>query len=420
MWVSSMAISSKASITFDHSARTAEDLRTFWNEDPLGAAQWLRKVGRAARNSVGPIDQVAQILAQRTADSFKAQALRELAASTPQLFDIVGAFGESLPVKAMGWDAAPNDWMDPPEFTGTLKLNEQNNPVLETERGIFKLSYLGGASGWRDEVETAFLNQVVTIKGYPSADGTGLAIAQFGPGATGDFISGRIQVEGGKVYVSPTGSISQAAEIVDPELKRLLAGDPTHNLVPYNPAGVILPGRAEMEEGRFVYKGTAADGFYILGRIMRPNVLALPSGEELHLFETGYFRNTDAIAPADMPIGADVLPNAVVGPPGDFTSGSTQPNEGRRTFFFIKILPPEVQIPGATLTNVRRFEVRWVGHASDQGTHFSVVVATNLRDVARAVPAAVPASVTEAQAGFKPEGIKPFVAHAGTPPVTGT
>ncbi len=402
-------MASKAALAFDRSKRTPADLKKFWNADPLGAAKWLENVAKATDGKIEGLAQVKKILAGRGTDEFKAEKLKALVEKRPQIFEVLGAMGEAQAARAptLGWSATPQGYAEAPAFTGTLKL-EKGIVKLQTSRGTFDLDL--SRTNWRDEVETAFLNQVVTIKGYPSADGKTLFIDQFAPGAEADFISGRIDIEGDKVYVAPANTWSGAKiEITHPELKKLLKGG--GGLVDYSPAGVILPGKVEVKKnGEAVYPHNPEDGFYLLGRITKLNVRKLPGKRVLHELQTGYFRVTDAIAPAGLKVPAKSKPGARVGPAGDTTDGDTGPDVGRRTFFYVKILGPDANANAGQLNGVRRLEVTWVGDASDQGRHaFSgATTAQNLAQVAKAVPAATPAKMTAEDATFIPEDAAKF------------
>ncbi len=411
----------KAALVFDRSQRTVSDLKKFWAEDPVGAAQWLGRVKQAAAKPVPELDAVARILSEHGSDAMAAATkLREYAATTPQLFEVVADFGAHQAARSstLGWEASGADpWPEAPAFTGTLRLVD-GKPTLETTRGSYTIEL--GTPNWRDEPETVFLDRTVTIKGFPSADGKSISMEQFAPGASADFVAGRILVEGDRVFVSPNGDeplspeILQAAglpvpetpidakpppraEITDPAFKALLLGDAEKGLVNYAPAGVILPGKVEVKNGVAVYPHKP-EAFYLLGRFQVPSVKQLPHGKVLHQIETGYFRTTDAIASKRLEVPAELLPGAQnVGPPGDPTIGgiiSAEKGEGRRTFFYVNVLPPDATVEGATLEGERRMEVTWLGRAADLGVHREPTdaKAANLREVAMTLPAAVPSN----------------------------
>ncbi|MBX7098951.1 MAG: hypothetical protein K1X89_14675 [Myxococcaceae bacterium] len=409
-----------AALTFDRSARTAADLKTFWNADPLAAAKWLATLKNAAAAAVPELDAVTRVLAGHTSDSFKASALRELASQTPRLFELVADYGalQAARTTTVGWSATEQDpWPEAPAFTGTLSLVD-GKPTLETTRGSFTLEL--GSPNWRDEPETAFLGRTVTIKGFPSGDGKALSIEQFGPGSSPDFTSGRILVDHalGKAFIAPNGDVPLGpeawvaagltpppdappnptpppkAEITDPAFVKLLLGDAGKGLADYSPAGVILPGKVVLKHGVPVYEHKPRS-FYILGRFQHPDVQALPHGKVLHQIETGYFHATDAVAPARLTVADELRPGGKnPNPPGDDTIGgaiAAANGEGRRTFFYVQLLQPDAVVDGADLHNDRRMGVSWIGRASDVGLHGPATTkATTLKDVAMSLPAAAP------------------------------
>lgn len=414
----------KPALAFDRSPRGVADLKRFFADDPLGAATWLGKVKQAAAKPVPELDAVAQILSEHGTDALKETRLRAYAASTPQLFEVVSDFGAHQAARSstLGWDVSDHEpWPEAPAFTGTLKLVD-GKPTLETTRGSYTLEL--GTPNWRDEPETVFLDRTVTIKGFPSADGKALSMEQFAPGSSSDYVSGRILVEGERVFVSPNGDVPLSAEVLqaaglpvpevpidakpppraeitDPAFKALLLGDAKRGLANYAPAGVILPGKVEVRDGVAVYPHQP-EAFYLLGRFQVPNVKDLPHGKRLHQIETGYFHPTDAIASQRLEVPYELMPGAKnVGPADDTTIGgviSAEKGEGRRTFFYVNVIPPEATVEGTELKGERRMEVTWLGRTADLGMHGGPTEkATNLAEVAKTIPAA-----TTAEEGFAP------------------
>ncbi len=405
-------MASAAAIAFDQSARTATDLRNFWSQDPVAAAKWLTKVADAAGMQAPGLDQVKQALALNQTDEFVANQLRSIGQQFPALFDFLPQqMGEVQNDRAatIGWVAIPQPQREPPTFSGRLQL--QDGVVkLVTTRGTFDLTYAPGVN-WRDEVETAFLNQVITIKGWPSADGKTLLFEQFAPGTDPNFISGRISVEGDEVYIANGYNDTRRTKITHPEFAALLKGDPSRGLVNYSPAGVILHGEVTTDPatGERVYPHNP-ERFYILGRIFNAEEVPIDERKKVLHGETGYFRHTPFVVPTSLNIPPNSRAGAPHPIPGDTTVGSTQPGEGHRTFFYVKILPNDAELPTLPFQAQRKLEVTWVGDASDQGRHsvtYGVQPAQDLDALANTVPAATPDTTPE-EATFEPEDAASF------------
>lgn len=403
-----------AALRFDRSARTQADLKQFWKEDPVSAAKWLGQLSRAAAVVPPELSGLTKLLDAHATDALLTARLHDYARLTPKLFEVMGDFGalQTARTSTIGWDATDLDpWPEAPSYTGTLRLID-GMPTLVTTRGSFSLE--SGNPNWRDEPETAFLDQTVTVKGFVSADGGSLSVEQFSPGDSAEFVSGRLLVEGDRVFISPGGDVPLApevliaaglpvpvttdakppprAEVTNLNFASMLLGDAEKGLVNYAPAGVILPGKVEIRAGTAVYDHEP-ESFYLLGRFQQPKVAGLEDGSTVHRIETGYFRTTDALAPAGLEVNPELLPGAVnVGPAGDPTIGgviAAEKGEGRRTFFKVDILSPDFELNEFPLKSERRVEVKWIGRASDLGVHHeNAPKAETLKDVAQRLPAA--------------------------------
>jgi len=405
-------VASISAAAFDRSARTAEDLKTFWREDPVGAASWVKTVAEAAGVEAAGLNEVKAALALGT--DAMADALRPLADQFPALLQVAApppAQTQDARAATMGWTAlaTPPAVREAPSFTGRLVL-ENNTPRLVTTRGTFDLSTAG--TNWRDEVETAFLGQLITVKGFPAAVGNTLHVEQFAPGADAHFINGRIAIEGTTVYVQPGGSANAATrvEITHPDFKALLLGDATRSLAAYSPAGVILPGSVETDaQGKRTYSQNP-EHFYILGRIFDAQEVPVDASKKIVHGETGYFKHTSMVVPTSLVVPESTKPGAPHPIEGDTTVGSTKPGEGHRSFFYVKLLPIAQDVPAATpWTSERKMEVTWCGQAADQGTHApaSGPPAQDLATLAQKVPAGAPEHTAE-EATLEPEDAAKF------------
>ena len=415
-----MAIS-KAATAFDRSQHNPNNLKTFWSKDPVTAAKWTVSVAKAAGVASKSIDQVEKLLSGKGSDEAKATKLAKLIEGEPGLLNLTDAQAmakmQTEGAKNLAWEAAPAT--EPMRITGRPVL-EDGKVKFQTTHGTFDIDM---SRTWREEIETTFLNEIVTMKGVPSADGKSIKVDQWGPG-TEPFFSGRVQVQNGEVYVTPSGSVDeQAALVTHPELKRILMNKgPDSDWAAWNPVGVLLPGDAVKNEatGKLEYPDFPEQGFYILGRLMKLNTGELPDGRVVHLADTGYFKKTAAFGPKDMRIPEDAKPGAWPFPEGDTTTGSTTKGEtGPRVFFFAKPVASDTQIEGLDLTGgtppyTRAVELTWVSKAADVGVrenanrawNYTEPVIADLNErvaaIAKAAPAAEP-RMTAADATFIPE-----------------
>ncbi len=411
-------MSSAAAIAFDQKpVRTADDLEKFWKKEPVEAATWAANVARAAGLGGPALEGIQKAL--KAKDEVE---LKGLLKKHPEILKLVGdqpvAPPPAAPAQPPPNAAAMVGWIvdlakaAPVEYVGRLKLVD-NVVKFETNRGTYDIDL--SKTSWREEVETAFMGRLMTFKANLSADGTKLIVLDLRPGIE-PALSGRIGMEGDDVIVSPGWNANIKVKVTDPVFKKLLKAqvedalkqkDPNlANLVDYSPAGVILPGDYETDaQGNSVYPHSPDNGFYILGRTMELSKEPPKDGYVLHRFHTGYFRETDALMPVGVEIPERSQPGKGHWDPNDKTLGSTKPEEGRRTFFYAKIIPPDVKTP-FELKRQRRLEIMAVMDASDQGAHAAAAAGDPTRDVA-ALAKHIPASRPDAdELGFAPPKIK--------------
>ena len=158
----------------------------------------------------------------------------------------------------------PDDPETPPTLTGTLSM-ATGVPTLQTKAGAFQIV---NVNDWADSIHTfggedvqAFAGRTVTVRGWPE-DGwlpgqTGtprLAVEEWAPGNTPDFVSGRLQVIGNDVFVRVRED--KKVKVVDTKLADALRG--------FDRLSVVLPGEVEKKGDAWAFKGAPAD-FYILG-----------------------------------------------------------------------------------------------------------------------------------------------------------
>ena len=150
----------------------------------------------------------------------------------------------------------------PPSLTGTLVM-ENGKPWLESAAGKFELVNIanGGDSlhFFSASDVQAFAGRVVTVRGWPT-DGwlpgqTGgvLAVEEWAPGKSADFVAGRLMVKGEDVSVRVRAD--KLVAIDDPALKALLKS--------YDNLGIVLPGAVEKQGDAWRFTATPAD-YYVL------------------------------------------------------------------------------------------------------------------------------------------------------------
>ncbi|MBX7097713.1 MAG: hypothetical protein K1X89_08375 [Myxococcaceae bacterium] len=158
---------------------------------------------------------------------------------------------------------APVDPKTPPSLTGTLAL-VNGVPVLTSKAGTFEIV---NPSGVEDSLHAlggtdvqAFTGKVVTVRGWPvqgwqpgQPGQSKLAVEEFAPGKSSDFVSGRISLSGTDVTIRV-----RADKLVKVTDKALAAA-----LGRFDKLGVVLPGAVTKKGDAWSYAGRP-DDFYIL------------------------------------------------------------------------------------------------------------------------------------------------------------
>lgn len=417
-WVRTVFVmTSKAALAFDRTAHTTAALKKFWKDDPIEAAKWTVGVVKSAGADAKAIDQLERVLKGKGTAEQKAERLKKLITEQPDLLKLTNAKAmadvQQAGKTSLSWEAS--DKAEPMRITGRPVI-ENGIVKFKTTHGTFDLDM---ASTWREEIETTFLNDVITVKGAVQANGTTLKVDQWGPG-TGPFMSGRVQIEGDDVYISPTGSIDeQSAKVTNPELKRILMNKgPDTDWSAWNPVGVLLPSEpVKNRNGKLEYRDFPKEGFYVLGRLMKLDIQKLPGGKVVHLADTGFFKKTAAFGPKDVPIPKNSKPGAWPFAENDGTTGSTEKGmTGPRVFFHAKPVASDTTVPGLDLTGgeppfTRALEISWVSKPADVGTRGITTwppppvepdLGKRIALVAKATPAAQPTMNAE-EATFVPE-----------------
>lgn len=364
----------KAALQFDLSAKSANDLRTFSNADPEGAAAWLAEVASTAKNAPASLGPLAEAAKKRLSRDELVKVMKQSLELSPQLFDDVGSAVATAKAQVvgdltLGWTAGTPS--EPPRFVGHLEKGTDGVVRFKTTTRTFDVDL--SQTDWREELETAFMRdakgapQLISIKGVPSADGKRLHAMQFAPGA-GDFVAGRVKVEGDKVFIR---NVTHSYEVTSPEFLALLKGDAARNLASYDPVGVIVPGKPGVDAmGQFVID-QKPDGFFILGRLMQMNV-GTKDGRVYHHADTGYFKSTAVVSNPDLVVPPQSAPGGPVFDANDGTKGSTGPGQGPRAFFYARILPHDATLPAdVTFPKAidRRIQILAVSDQGDNGIH---------------------------------------------------
>lgn len=150
----------------------------------------------------------------------------------------------------------------PPSLTGKLVM-ENGKPWLESPAGRFELvnTAHGGDSlhFFSASDVQAFAGRVVTVRGWPTdgwlpgQTGGTLAVEEWAPGTSADFVAGRLLVKGEDVSVRVRAD--KLVAIDDPALKSWLKS--------YDNLGIVLPGVVEKRGDAWHFTSAPAD-FYVL------------------------------------------------------------------------------------------------------------------------------------------------------------
>ncbi|MBX7096220.1 MAG: hypothetical protein K1X89_00785 [Myxococcaceae bacterium] len=234
---------SVAATTFLSSALTPADWRQFRAADPQGAVRWAAAF--AAQNGLS-VAGLERLRGARDTDTFAAQSTQQLFATVENALSL-GATQEAR-AATLGWNAQVP--LQPPALTGTLRMSGEQ-VLLETPSATLQVVNTGD-SVWGTDA-SAFLGQVVTLKGWPDAAGR-LVAEEFAPGSSPDFLNGRVQLDAGGavgIRVSPEKWVA----LTDPALAAALR--------PVVGSGVILPGPVERVGDGLRFTGRPAD-YYLL------------------------------------------------------------------------------------------------------------------------------------------------------------
>jgi hypothetical protein len=159
----------------------------------------------------------------------------------------------------------PADPKTPPALTGKISL-ENGRVYLDSKAGKFEVVNTNGAMNdsthfFSASDVQAFNGRVVTVRGWPTEGwqtgqkGGVLAVEEWSPGNSPDFVSGRVKVSGDSVVIS----IRPDKQVVvdDPKLKAALKN--------YDALGVVLPGEVEKKGDTWHFKGAPADYYVLAG-----------------------------------------------------------------------------------------------------------------------------------------------------------
>lgn len=434
-----MALSvSSAARAFDQSAKTGADVRKFWDADPAGAATWISEIARGSTNAPPALHALAKAAKLNAPVDQLQELVRQAFGADQSLFDSIGqaiatAQAQAAGAAGLGWSAgapgaapapvaaapvaavtppAPGEMPTPANFVGYLQKSEAGVVQFKTQTGTYDVDL--STTDWREEIETAFMRdrrgnpQLLTMKGFPSADGKRIYAQQFAPGANPNFIAARVRVEGDNVFLSRIGygaGADDKVQVTHPDFVKLLKGDTAQNLANYMPAGMILPGLINTNaEGKKTYDDFP-QAFFILGRTMQLNV-GSDEHYDYHDLDTGFFKKTGARSPKGMVVPDASKPGGAKWDEKDTTKGSTTDATGPRAFFYARILPHEEKFP-ETITFPRgldrKLEITAVSDQGDNGVHSPSAspISQDFGVLGRTVPASAPEH-TEAQGTLDP------------------
>jgi hypothetical protein len=241
-------------------ARTAKNLNALWESEPQTAASWFVRYAKAAGLQDARVGQLEKILSSAYQEpTRKDRELRKFLTENSTVAQAVElAQLQSERVHTLGFTATA-----PRSITFTGKLSVENGaPVITTPDGKFQIN----SPNWMPSLQykyfeanalQAFAGRTVTVRAWPTETPDVMAVEEFAPGTSTDFVSGRLSKIGGKVGVRVRPD--KWVEIRDPELARrlfTLAQDDT-NLT--NGTGMILPGKVVQEGSTYFFDGQPAD-----------------------------------------------------------------------------------------------------------------------------------------------------------------
>ena len=251
-------------------ARTPANFAALWAAEPETAAAWLLRYGRTAGlrdEKLGALEKILQ--APFDSPGGREAALRDFAARTTELtsmFDM--ATLQAARVGTLGFEAgAPV----PATLIGKV-VSVDGAPHLQLPDGTFKID----SPAWMPSLQIkylearaleAFEGRTVTVRAWPAETPGVLAVEEFAPGTSSDFVSGRLSTNAdGQVGVRVASD--KWVQLRDPELSRRLASLSNPETAFTNGTGVILPGKVTREGDRWFFEGTADTEYWRLAKTL--------------------------------------------------------------------------------------------------------------------------------------------------------
>ena len=278
-------------------ARTPANLTALWKQEPQTAADWLV---RYSKNS-GVQSEKLSALQQVLQSTFEAPTARDAA-----LLEFLGKNADIVSAMELGaLQTARADTLGftvvtkpvPATLTGTVAV-ENGLPMLVTADGKFKVD----SPNWQGSLQykyfeanalQAFNGRTVTVRAWPTDTPGLLAVEEFAPGTSPDFVSGRLSIDAnGKVGVRVR--TDKWVEIRDPELASRIKTMAHDESGMTNGTGVIMPGKVTQEGDKYFFEGKPNDDFWMLSKTLPGQPTTLQVGHGLTRPFTGDVTVPDA------------------------------------------------------------------------------------------------------------------------------
>lgn len=266
-------------------APSAEKLAALWKKEPQTAASFFVEYARAAGLSGKFVDSLDKVLSTKSTDEKKDKALVDLLAKSPKaLSAFKTAEVQAARVKTLGFEVGTPSSAT---LSGTVQV-EHDTIYLKTDQGRFAVDSPNYESSLQyrhleANVLRSWEGKTVTVRAWPTPDTNRIAVEEFAPGTSAQFVSGRLTTENGVpgVRVRP----DKVVFFRDPEFAAKMK--PFCDLTVGNQTGgrtgVILPGKVAFENGKFYFDSDPKDFWMLCKELPGTGQLEMGHGQR-HAF----------------------------------------------------------------------------------------------------------------------------------------